>query len=70
MLWYIAAGTAIGGVSRYLLGGVVQRGIMGFGASAGIHTEKVLRLSLDLPIVVECVDTESGSRRFCPSSTE
>ena len=42
---------------RGCAGATVLRGIMGFGASAGIHSEKVLRLSLDLPIVVECVDT-------------
>ena len=43
--------------SRHYAGATVLRGIMGFGASAGIHSEKVLRLSLDLPLVVECVDT-------------
>jgi hypothetical protein len=42
---------------RGFAGATVLRGIMGFGASAGIHTEKVLRLSLDLPLVVECVET-------------
>jgi uncharacterized protein len=44
--------------TRGFAGATVFRGIMGFGASAGIHTEKVLRLSLDLPIVVETVETE------------
>jgi PII-like signaling protein len=39
---------------------------MGFGASAGIHTEKVLRLSLDLPLVVECVDTEEKIQAILP----
>jgi PII-like signaling protein len=39
---------------------------MGFGATAGIHTEKVLRLSLDLPIVVECVDTEEKIQAILP----
>jgi PII-like signaling protein len=39
---------------------------MGFGASAGVHTEKVLRLSLDLPIVVECVDTEERIQEILP----
>lgn len=42
---------------RGFAGATVLRGIMGFGASAGIHTEKVLRLSLDLPLIVECVET-------------
>lgn len=39
---------------------------MGFGASAGIHTEKVLKLSLDLPLVVECVDTEEKTQAILP----
>ena len=34
------------------------RAIAGFGATARLHTDRVLRLSLDLPIVIECVDTE------------
>jgi uncharacterized protein len=41
-------------------------GIMGFGASAGIHTEKVLRLSLDLPLVIECVDSEEKIQAILP----
>lgn len=40
-----------------LAGATVLRGIMGFGANSRIHTSKILRLSLDLPIVVEIVDT-------------
>jgi uncharacterized protein len=44
----------------------VFRGIMGFGASARVHTEKVLRLSLDLPIIVECVDTEERIQEILP----
>ncbi len=51
---------------RQFAGATVFRGIMGFGASAGIHTEKVLRLSLDLPIVVECVDTEERIQAILP----
>jgi PII-like signaling protein len=137
MLQYVALGSAIGGVSRYLLGGLVQRmldttfpdrlagtyvdahraqmhgltgervlmrihigerdkhhgkplyeaivhllrerhfagatvlrGIMGFGASAGIHTEKILRLSLDLPLVVECVDTEEKIQAILPEADQ
>jgi uncharacterized protein len=42
---------------RGFAGATVLRGIMGFGASAGIHSEKVLTLSLDLPLIVECVET-------------
>jgi PII-like signaling protein len=51
---------------RGFAGATVFRGIMGFGASAGIHTEKVLRLSLDLPIVVECVETEEKIQAILP----
>jgi hypothetical protein len=43
---------------RGFAGATVLRGIAGFGASAIVHTDRVLRLSLDLPIVVEVVDTE------------
>ena len=52
--------------SRGFAGATVIRGIMGFGASARVHTEKVLRLSLDLPIVVECVDTEERIQEILP----
>jgi PII-like signaling protein len=52
--------------TRGFAGATVFRGIMGFGASAGLHTEKVLRLSLDLPIVVECVDTEERIQEVLP----
>jgi len=52
--------------ARGFAGATVFRGIMGFGASAGVHTEKVLRLSLDLPIVVECVDTEERIQEILP----
>lgn len=51
---------------RGFAGATVIRGIMGFGASAGIHSEKVLRLSLDLPLVVECVDTSAKIEAILP----
>jgi PII-like signaling protein len=51
---------------RQFAGATVFRGIMGFGATAAIHTEKVLRLSLDLPIVIECVDTEDKIQAILP----
>jgi hypothetical protein len=41
-----------------LAGATVIRGIMGFGATSRVHTVKLLRLSEDLPMVVEIVDTE------------
>ncbi|MDT8437210.1 MAG: DUF190 domain-containing protein [Gemmatimonadota bacterium] len=47
-------------------GATVVRGISGFGASARIHTEKVLRLSLDLPIIVEVVETEEKIAAILP----
>ena len=51
---------------RGCAGATVLRGIMGFGASAGIHSEKVLRLSLDLPLIIECVDTEEKIQAILP----
>jgi PII-like signaling protein len=47
-----------------LAGATVLRGIMGFGANSRIHTSKILRLSLDLPIVVEIVDTPEKIQQF------
>jgi len=42
---------------RGMAGATVIRGFMGFGANSRIHTSKILRLSEDLPVVVEIVDT-------------
>jgi PII-like signaling protein len=47
-----------------LAGATVLRGLMGFGAHSRIHTSKILRLSLDLPIVVEIVDTPQKIKDF------
>lgn len=47
-----------------LAGATVLRGVMGFGASSRIHTSKILRLSMDLPIVVEIVDTHERIAAF------
>lgn len=41
-----------------LAGATVTRGLMGFGADSRMHTAKLLRLSEDLPVVIELVDTE------------
>jgi hypothetical protein len=49
-----------------LAGTTVLRGIEGFGAKSRIHTAKILRLSEDLPIVVEIVDTEEKIKAFLP----
>jgi PII-like signaling protein len=43
---------------RGFAGATVHRGIAGFGASARLQTDKVLRLSADLPIIIEVVETE------------
>ena len=50
-----------------LAGATVLRGLMGFGANSRIHTSKILRLSLDLPIIVEIVDTNEKVQRFLSS---
>lgn len=47
-----------------LAGATVLRGLMGFGAHSRMHTAKILRLSEDLPIVVEIVDSEDKIREF------
>lgn len=49
-----------------LAGATVLRGIMGFGATSRIHAASVLRLSDDLPIVVEMVDTKEKIDNFIP----
>jgi PII-like signaling protein len=55
---------------RHFAGATVLRAIMGFGANARIRTQKVLDLSLDLPIVVECVDEESKIKAILPELDE
>jgi PII-like signaling protein len=52
--------------ARGLAGATVTRAIMGYGATARLHTDSVLRLSLDLPIVVECVDAEEKIQSVLP----
>jgi PII-like signaling protein len=49
-----------------LAGATVLRGIEGFGAHSRLHTAKILRLSEDLPIVVEIVDTRERIEAFMP----
>ena len=49
-----------------LAGTTVTKGILGFGASSRIHTAKLLRLSEDLPLVVEIVDSEEKIEKFIP----
>jgi PII-like signaling protein len=49
-----------------LAGATVFRGIMGFGADSRMHSAKILRLSGDLPIVIEIVDTEENITKLLP----
>lgn len=49
-----------------LAGATVLRGIMGFGASSRLHSTKFLRLSEDLPLVIEIVDSEEYINRLLP----
>ena len=50
----------------HLAGATVLRGPMGFGAASRIHTAKILRLSMDLPIVIEIVDTDEKVQALLP----
>ena len=50
----------------HLGGATVLRGPMGFGKSSRVHTAKILRLSMDLPIVIEIVDSEEKINAFLP----
>lgn len=49
-----------------LAGATVLRGIMGFGANSRLHTAKLLRLSEDLPLVIEIVDSEEYINKLLP----
>ncbi|HTQ31912.1 MAG TPA: DUF190 domain-containing protein [Opitutaceae bacterium] len=49
-----------------LAGATVLRGAMGFGPSSRLHTAKILRLSIDLPLVIEIVDSEEKINSFLP----
>jgi PII-like signaling protein len=54
----------------HLAGATVLRGPMGFGASSRLHTTKILRLSEDLPLVIEIVDSEDKINGFLPALGE
>ena len=49
-----------------LAGATVLRGPMGFGAHSHLHTAKILRLSEDLPVLIEIVDKEDQINSFLP----
>ncbi|MEN6457602.1 MAG: DUF190 domain-containing protein [Thermoguttaceae bacterium] len=51
---------------RGMAGATVLRGIMGYGADSHMHTAKILRLSEDLPIIVEIVDTPDRIAELLP----
>src|SRR5919198_5925949 len=53
-----------------LAGATVLRGPMGFGKSRHLHTAKILRLSMDLPMVIEIVDSEEKIQRLLPHLEE
>jgi uncharacterized protein len=54
----------------HLAGATVLRGPMGFGKSSRMHTAKILRLSMDLPMVIEIVDSEEKINAFLPALEE
>jgi uncharacterized protein len=54
----------------HLAGATVLRGPMGFGKSSRLHTAKILRLSMDLPLVIEIVDAEEKLNAFLPVLNE
>jgi PII-like signaling protein len=59
--WIVEAAKAQG-----LAGATVLRGLEGYGAHSRLHVAKVMRLSMDLPIVVEIVDTADKIEAFLP----
>ena len=52
--------------AKHYAGATVYRGIMGFGASSTVHTDRIEVLSLDLPIVVECIETQERIDAILP----
>jgi len=50
----------------HLAGATVLRGPLGYGASSRMHTAKILRLSMDLPMVIEIVDSREKIEAFLP----
>lgn len=55
---------------RGLAGATVARGIMGYGARSAIHESHLFRLSSDLPVVIEIVDTDEKIQAFLPCLDE
>jgi PII-like signaling protein len=55
---------------NHLAGATVLRGSLGFGKSSHVHSARILRLSMDLPIVIEIIDTEEKVNGFLPMLKE
>jgi PII-like signaling protein len=51
----------------HMAGATVLRGPMGFGRSSRLHTAKVLRLSEDLPVIIEIIDSQEKIDEFLPT---
>src|SRR5436305_52175 len=79
--FWVTIGGAIGTAARLWLSGLVARelglagatvlrGAMGFGANSHLHTTKILRLSADLPIVIEIIDSEDRISLLLPHLDE
>ncbi|ADK85720.1 protein of unknown function DUF190 [Desulfarculus baarsii DSM 2075] len=49
-----------------LAGATAWRAMLGFGANSRLHTDKILRLSEDLPVIIEIIDAEEKIQRFAP----
>lgn len=56
--------------SMGLSGATVFKAVMGFGAKSHLHTSKILRLSEDLPIIIEIIDNEAKINDFLPQVEE
>ena len=52
--------------SRRYAGATVSRGIMGFGSGAHVHSDRFLELSMDLPLVIECVESAAKIDAIMP----
>lgn len=53
--------------SQGIAGATVLKGVMGYGAASVVHSDRLLRLSSDLPVIVEVVDTEERINALLPS---
>ncbi len=51
---------------QHLAGATVFKGVMGFGRTSRLHTSKILRLSEDMPMIIEIVDEEENIEKFLP----